>query len=293
MYHSLVTASGAPFQDAPSWSGSPPDCGSDGGGYSVPITSYDKVDMLTVLSFGMDMLESRGFERPTTFCAGGWAASEELQSALASLDITVSAAAMPPGTDYGGTFGICWSMLCGWGYGTVTHTTPPYLVSEETIMPGGSPPYLVTAHGPLMEIPQVCKVAWMLSADEMKAVFLLNHALAEAGQPTAVSLAVHDFYGHDQFDKLHNVLAFIDGYVDRGGVPVIYATAAEVRDAFLPLLATPGDVDGNGLVNWDDLADVLQSWGPCAAPDDECPADLNTDGYVDIDDLMEVLLHWT
>ncbi|UCD74201.1 MAG: hypothetical protein JSV91_10470, partial [Phycisphaerales bacterium] len=50
-----------------------------------------------------------------------------------------------------------------------------------------------------------------------------------------------------------------------------------------------GDVNGDGVVDIDDVFAVLAAWGSC----DDCPEDLNGDGVVDIDDLFEVLANWT
>ncbi|MHC5004905.1 MAG: FG-GAP-like repeat-containing protein, partial [Planctomycetota bacterium] len=51
-----------------------------------------------------------------------------------------------------------------------------------------------------------------------------------------------------------------------------------------------GDVNLDGVVDADDLALVLASWGPCDAT--PCPGDANGDGQVDVDDLLAVLLGW-
>jgi hypothetical protein len=51
--------------------------------------------------------------------------------------------------------------------------------------------------------------------------------------------------------------------------------------------SVPGDVDGDGDVDVDDLVIVLGSWGACPA----CPADLNGDGEVAVEDLLIVLEH--
>ena len=48
----------------------------------------------------------------------------------------------------------------------------------------------------------------------------------------------------------------------------------------------PGDTDGNGAVDFDDLLAVLALFGPCPAP---CSADFNANGEVDFDDLLTVL----
>lgn len=52
--------------------------------------------------------------------------------------------------------------------------------------------------------------------------------------------------------------------------------------------AADGDLNGDGVVNGDDLGTMLGQWGACAG----CPADLNGDGVVDGDDLGTLLGNW-
>ena len=50
-----------------------------------------------------------------------------------------------------------------------------------------------------------------------------------------------------------------------------------------------GDLNGDGLVNIDDMLIVIGQWGPC----DGCVADINETGVVNIDDLLIVIGNWT
>jgi hypothetical protein len=50
----------------------------------------------------------------------------------------------------------------------------------------------------------------------------------------------------------------------------------------------PGDLDGSGSVNIDDLLGIINAWGPCAG----CVADITGNGQVDIDDLLAVINGW-
>ena len=52
---------------------------------------------------------------------------------------------------------------------------------------------------------------------------------------------------------------------------------------------SPGDLNGDGAVDVDDLLAVINAWGPCPAP---CAADGNTDGVVDVDDLLIIINNW-
>jgi hypothetical protein len=61
----------------------------------------------------------------------------------------------------------------------------------------------------------------------------------------------------------------------------------------LAQIKIPGDVNGDDLVDVDDLVRVILAWGACAAPPMPCPADMNPNGEVDVDDLIAVILNWT
>ncbi|TVQ32238.1 MAG: hypothetical protein EA376_06200 [Phycisphaeraceae bacterium] len=71
---------------------------------------------------------------------------------------------------------------------------------------------------------------------------------------------------------------------------------AGVDDVRLEFAACPGgpigDLNGDGVVNAQDLAILLGSWGPCPDPEEPCPADVNGDGVVNAQDLGIVLGSW-
>ena len=50
----------------------------------------------------------------------------------------------------------------------------------------------------------------------------------------------------------------------------------------------PGDADGDGLVNTNDILAVLSAWGPC----DGCTEDLDGDGMVGVDEILLIIEHW-
>lgn len=55
----------------------------------------------------------------------------------------------------------------------------------------------------------------------------------------------------------------------------------------------PGDANGDGVVNGQDIAIVLGAWGPCAGGTSGCDGDLNDDGVVDGSDIAIVLGNWS
>jgi hypothetical protein len=61
-----------------------------------------------------------------------------------------------------------------------------------------------------------------------------------------------------------------------------------------PTPDNPADINGDGVVDVEDLVAVVVNWGPCAGPDEPChPADTNEDGAVDVVDLVAVILAWS
>ena len=50
-----------------------------------------------------------------------------------------------------------------------------------------------------------------------------------------------------------------------------------------------GDVNGDGVVNFDDLVSMLAEWGACSG----CPSDIDGNGQVDFSDLLTLLGNWS
>ena len=50
-----------------------------------------------------------------------------------------------------------------------------------------------------------------------------------------------------------------------------------------------GDVNGDGVVNFDDLVNMLADWGACSG----CPSDIDANGQVDFSDLLTLLGNWS
>ncbi|MHC4908095.1 MAG: hypothetical protein ACYTF9_00040 [Planctomycetota bacterium] len=62
----------------------------------------------------------------------------------------------------------------------------------------------------------------------------------------------------------------------------------------IDLVPAPGDGDTNadGVVNVEDLVNVIVAWGVCD-PRVACPADIDCNGVVDVQDLIAVILNWS
>jgi hypothetical protein len=93
------------------------------------------------------------------------------------------------------------------------------------------------------------------------------------------------------------------GQVDVSLVPAVFLTGVmaleptgSVTHASLIVEGVPivGDLDRNGVVDVNDLIELLMSWGPC--PDGlvliPCPADLDGNGAVDTGDLVRIIKAW-
>lgn len=72
---------------------------------------------------------------------------------------------------------------------------------------------------------------------------------------------------------------------------LIVAVALTVSPAEDPP-GPPGDLDGNGVVNFNDLLELLSAWGPCPPRPEPCPADLDGNGTVDFSDVLILLGNW-
>lgn len=91
------------------------------------------------------------------------------------------------------------------------------------------------------------------------------------------------FTVNDLSDGLHLLTAFItdsDGNIAQASKGI----QISVRDATTP------DIDGDGIVGFSDLLELLAAFGPCG---DFCPADLDQDGMVGFSDILIVLAAWT
>jgi hypothetical protein len=52
----------------------------------------------------------------------------------------------------------------------------------------------------------------------------------------------------------------------------------------------PADLNGDGIVDVQDLVALILAWGPCTG--DACPADIDGNGVVDVADLVTLILSW-
>ena len=85
-----------------------------------------------------------------------------------------------------------------------------------------------------------------------------------------------------------SIVRFIAEDADPGSVVEAAIDAFRVERILCDTTTLPGDVNGDGIVDGQDLAAVLGAWGS-----NDPAADVNGDGVVNGQDLGEVLAGWT
>jgi ligand-binding sensor domain-containing protein len=126
---------------------------------------------------------------------------------------------------------------------------------------------------------------------------LVGMAVAEFGSVTPFpnGVVLFDGEGWEVFTYgTHPLTHYQLGDVefDADGDLWVSTTSEGVVEIVLQAEPVPGDVNGDGAVDVDDLVALIVAWGPCPSPSD-CPADVNGDGAVDVDDLVQLILNWS
>ena len=94
-------------------------------------------------------------------------------------------------------------------------------------------------------------------------------------------------YAEDEFMTVLSTALTNDG---RLTVSFLRESDTQVRHGmFVP--AKPGDVDGNGSVDVEDVLAIVSAWGPRPL-NSVCGPDLDMNGLVDVSDLLETLDAW-
>jgi hypothetical protein len=57
-------------------------------------------------------------------------------------------------------------------------------------------------------------------------------------------------------------------------------------------LTQPEDLNGDGVVDTEDLLLLLAAWGDCPDPPEDCPADFDGNGVVGTADLLALQANW-
>jgi len=83
---------------------------------------------------------------------------------------------------------------------------------------------------------------------------------------------------------------------DTGTASVVEAAVDGVKLQRFNCPSLAGDINGDGVVDVNDLLAVISAWGPCPTPPIACPADIapaGGNGVIDVNDLLVVISNWT
>jgi hypothetical protein len=97
-WKSLFEQAGVEFRNSPNWNpnGQPltdAECVYDCG-HSIPITAYSYSELRQVIDYSIQVLTNQGYDKPRSFRAGGWMASDDLFKALAAEGLTSDSSAV-------------------------------------------------------------------------------------------------------------------------------------------------------------------------------------------------------
>jgi hypothetical protein len=113
--------------------------------------------------------------------------------------------------------------------------------------------------------------------------------------PTSVRNGAFAAIPNDQYD-VDDDANLNEPTPDRDRKPRVLGSAADMGAFERYETGTCPDVNGDGVVDVDDLIGVILGWGPCPTPPALCQANVETAGSsattVDVDDLVAVIVAW-
>jgi hypothetical protein len=208
------------------------------GGYDVLMTGYTRDEQAAMLDASLKAFADRGFERPTSFCAGYSAADPTFQAVVADkgFRVSFSAQSIPPNH-----YGTCWERLLKWS-GHITPLSIPYRVSRNSILP---PPHTDDDYLDLVEVPLNMGVdandLYLQKSRVTRAdMFDRHHTPAtRSGRETAVCIGVHaEVVAGETWEKgpvsevMDRFLTHVERRAKEGGAEIRYGTVSEVAARF-------------------------------------------------------------
>jgi choice-of-anchor B domain-containing protein len=257
---------------------------------------YESANSTVAVSDGSDVIAEvdfdtdAGWTAQTTATAGGWERAIPSNDTISVIDCSA------PGADADGS-GFCWvtgNGLSTFGCefdidgGSTVLTSAVYDVTSTDATISFSWWYDNTSSNNtefdddfIIEVSSNSGASWTTHAT------ISNGNSAQTGW-TQESFLVSDYAGLG--DGLR--LRFTASDNDPGSVVEAGIDAFRIETILCDGDGTPGDTNGDGIVDGTDLSVCLGFWGPCA-PGQECVADFNGDGFVDGTDLSTILGYWT
>jgi hypothetical protein len=215
-WRSLVTAAGVRFRTGPSfvdqdvdvnWCGV--DCGSD-----VSLTAYTKPELRKIIRKSVEILTAQGFNRPTSFRAGGWQADDTVLNALAEEGFALdSSATYAP------------YLEASWGaynlYRFVAELWP-------TIIPNSQPYTYTSKTGhQILELPNNASLADYVTGSDMLNAFIAQARLLQASPQDDVYLSIgfHQETAAAYLPRLISALNQIHDYALMRDIPYEFVVA--------------------------------------------------------------------
>ena len=117
-----------------------------------------------------------------------------------------------------------------------------------------------------------------LTGDAGLDVFAVGNIVSESEVDNVEHLYIQDLSAGDYVLKIHRL--------DNTSGSRVFS----VGWLFPEQVGVPGDLDGNGVVDVNDLLIIIAAWGVCSG---DCPADLSGDGVVEVNDILQLLSFWS
>ncbi len=187
-------------------------------GHEVPISSYTKDELASVIRFSSGLLVEQGFDQPRSFRAGGWMADENVREALVGEGFLTENSAVPA-TFLASEIGAL-----------------PLFTWVDALWSGtdeAAQPYeLETSAGSLLEIPDNAALADYVTADEMFAVYEAQRELwrADPKESKVLSLGFHQETADRFLPRVEQALERVFADAEENAVPVEVVTARELAD---------------------------------------------------------------
>lgn len=215
-WRTLVESSGVGFRSGPSFvidGFSIADCAIDCG-QEIALTGYTGAELRKIIRRSVEILTGEGFNRPTSFRAGGWQADDNVLDALAAEGFTLDSSA----TD-AEFLKASWSKYNLYGFvaklwGETTPTSQPYL-------------YKTSAGLKILELPNNGSLSDYVTGAEMLAVFQSNASLLKKNPKKDVYLSIgfHQESAAEYLPRLREAIKLIRSHSARHKIPIEFVVA--------------------------------------------------------------------
>lgn len=197
-------------------------------GYSVYLSAYTEKETLTLAQKAIEIFESNGLGRPTSFRAGGWTAQLHTLRALQSAGFSADSSAnnwrrLEEWADVPGAGLYQWNKE---NWSTIDETSQPYFPSSSDIL-SDEPPTLS-----ILEVPDNGILVDYVTANEMVEMFHTNYDDFAHDFPRVYVIGYHPpNFDETFFERIDDALTHFDGYLHASDFgPVVYETVTPIAE---------------------------------------------------------------